>query len=105
MNLSFGGPNDTFNRRKQQTFSFADHVTWTRGANTFRFGGEYKRHIYDSNLPEEQATEFEKCDNFTQFLTGLATEADTQFGITDKTFPLPGYESLSRRLIGKLRRG
>ncbi len=86
LNLSFGGPNDVFNRRKQQSYSFGDHVTWTRGANTFRFGGEYKRHIYDSNLPEEQATEFEKWENFTQFLTGLATEADTQFGVTNKSF-------------------
>jgi hypothetical protein len=84
--LSFGGPNDVFNKRKQQTFSFGDNVTWTRGANTFRFGGEYKRHLYDTNLPEEQATEFEKFENFTQFLTGLATEGDTQFGITDKSF-------------------
>jgi hypothetical protein len=85
-NLSFAGPNDVFNRRKQQTFSFSDNVTWTKGANTFRFGGEYKRHIYDSNLPEEQATEFEKWENFTQFLAGLATEADTQFGVTTKSF-------------------
>jgi hypothetical protein len=85
-NLSFAGPNDSFNRRKQQTYSFSDNVTWTRGANLFRFGGEYKRHIYDSNLPEEQATEFEKWENFTQFLSGLATEADTQFGVTTKSF-------------------
>ncbi|MDX2030774.1 MAG: hypothetical protein SF339_08895, partial [Blastocatellia bacterium] len=85
-NLSFGGPNDVFNKRKQQTFSFSDNVTWTRGANVFRFGGEYKRHIYDSSLPEEQATEFEKWENFTQFLAGLATEGDTQFGLTSKSF-------------------
>ena len=37
-------------------------------------------------LPEEQATEFEKFDNFTMFLRGLGTEGDTQFGITDKRF-------------------
>jgi hypothetical protein len=85
-NLSFAGPNDVFNRRKQQTYSFSDNVTRTRGASTYRFGGEYKRHIYDSNLPEEQATEFEKWENFTQFLAGLATEADTQFGVTTKSF-------------------
>jgi hypothetical protein len=60
--LSFGGTNDSFNKRKQQTFSFGDNVTWTRGANTFRFGGEFKRHLYDTNLPEEQATEFEKWE-------------------------------------------
>lgn len=85
-NLSWGGPNDSFNRRRQQTFSISDNVTWTKSANTFRFGGDFKRHQYDTNLPEEQATEFEKWENFTQFLTGLATEADTQFGITNKTF-------------------
>ncbi len=90
-NLSFAGPNDVYNRRKQQTFSFSDNVTWTRGAHTFRFGGEYKRHIYDSNLPEEQATEFEKWENFTQFIAGRATEADTQFGITDKSFRMNDF--------------
>ena len=37
-------------------------------------------------MPEEQATEFEKYDNFTQILRGVATEADTQFGITEKRF-------------------
>ncbi len=93
-NFSFGGPNDSFNRRKQQTFSIGDHLTWTKGANSFRFGGEYKRHIFDTNLPEEQATEFEKFENLTQFLAGQATEADTQFGITNKSFrfqDLSGY--------------
>ncbi len=93
-NFSFGGPNDSFNRRKQQTYSIADNVTLIRGAHTLRFGGEFKRFQFDTNLPEEQATEFEKFDNFTQFLVGRATEADTQFGITDKSFrfrDLSGY--------------
>ncbi len=85
-NLSFGGPNDSFNRRHQQSFSFADNVSYLRGNHSYRFGLEFKRHQYDSNLPEEQATEFEKWENFTQFLAGQATEADTQFGITDKSF-------------------
>lgn len=85
-NFSFGGPNDSFNRREQTTFSIADNVSWTRGKNTFKFGAEYKRHQYDTNLPEEQATEFEKFDSFTQLLTGNATEADTQYGITNKSF-------------------
>ncbi|MET0649325.1 MAG: carboxypeptidase-like regulatory domain-containing protein [Pyrinomonadaceae bacterium] len=84
--FSFGGPNDSFNKRLQQTYSFTDNVTWIRGANTFRFGGDFKRHRYDSSLPEEQATEFEKFDSITQILTGNATEADTQFGVTEKSF-------------------
>ncbi|NOT60059.1 MAG: carboxypeptidase regulatory-like domain-containing protein [Acidobacteria bacterium] len=70
--FSFGGPNDTFNRREQRTWSVADNLTWLKGAHSMRFGGEYKRHAFDSALPEEQATEFEKYDNFTLLLKGLA---------------------------------
>ncbi|HEX7174204.1 MAG TPA: carboxypeptidase-like regulatory domain-containing protein [Pyrinomonadaceae bacterium] len=84
--FSFGGPNDSFNQRKQQTFSVADNLTWIKSNHTLRTGGDYKSHRYDSSLPEEQATEFEKFDSFTQLLTGNATEADTQFGVTEKSF-------------------
>ena len=89
--FSFGGPNDSFNQRKQQTFSFSDNVTWIRDKHTFRIGGDFKSHRYDSSLPEEQATEFEKFDSFTQLLTGNATEADTQFGVTQKSFRFRDY--------------
>jgi len=89
--FSFGGPNDSFNRRKQQTFSFANMVTWLNGNHSVRFGGDFKSHRYDSSLPEEQATEFEKFDSFTQLLTGNATEADTQFGLTEKSFRFRDY--------------
>lgn len=85
-NFSFGGPNDSFNRRKQVTFSLGDNLSWIYRDHSFKFGAEYKRHRFDTNLPEEQATEFEKFDSFTQLLTGNATEADTQYGITDKSF-------------------
>jgi Carboxypeptidase regulatory-like domain/TonB-dependent Receptor Plug Domain len=84
--FSFGGPNDSFNLRQQQTYSFSDNITWIRSNHTLRFGGDFKRHRYDSSLPEEQATEFEKFDSITQLLTGNATEADTQFGVTEKSF-------------------
>ena len=86
--FSFGGPNDTFNRRKQTSFSFADTLSYIAGKHVLRFGAEFKRHGFDSALPEEQATEFEKYDNFTQLLRGVATEADTQFGITEKRFKM-----------------
>ncbi len=85
-NFSLGGPNDSFNRRKQTTFSIANNVTYITGNHTIKFGGEFKRHQFDTNLPEEQATEFEKFDNFTQLLSGNANEADTQYGLTDKEF-------------------
>ena len=84
--FSFGGPNDTFNRREQTTFSLADHMTYLTGDHSLRMGVEGKRHKFNTALPEEQATEFEKYDNFTQFLRGVATEADTQFGVTEKRF-------------------
>ena len=84
--FSFGGPNDTFNRREQTTYSLSDQMTYLTGNHTLRFGGEGKRHNFNTALPEEQATEFEKYDNFTQLLRGVATEADTQFGVTEKQF-------------------
>jgi hypothetical protein len=84
--FSFGGPNDSFNKRKQRTFHFSDTLTWTRGRHMLRFGAEYRHHNVQNNLPEEQATEFEKFPHFTQFLRGLASEADTQYGITEKEF-------------------
>lgn len=90
-NFSFGGPNDSFNRRKQVTFSIGDNVNWIAGRHNIKFGGEYKRHQFQTNLPEEQATEFEKFDSFTQLLTGNATEADTQYGLTDKDFRFQDY--------------
>jgi hypothetical protein len=90
-NFSFGGPNDSFNKRKQITYSIGDNVNYISGNHNIKFGGEFKRHQYDTNLPEEQATEFEKFDNFTQLLTGNATEADTQFGVTDKSFRFMDY--------------
>lgn len=84
--FSFGGPNDSFNKRKQTTFSLADNLTWVTGNHSIRFGGEFRRYQFNNNLPEEQATEFEKFDSITQFLTGNATEADTQYGLTEKSF-------------------
>ena len=41
---------------------------------------------FQTNLPEEQGTEFEKIEHFQQFLLGFTSEADTQFGFTDKNF-------------------
>lgn len=84
--FSFGGTNDSFNRREQRTWSVANNLTLLKGAHSLRLGGEYKDHSFDSALPEEQATEFEKFDNFTMLLRGLAFEADTQFGVTEKQF-------------------
>lgn len=84
--ISFGGPNDAYNKRDQRSYTLADTLSWFAGRHSVRLGAEFKRHIYSSNLPEEQATEFEKFASFDQLLRGLAQEADTQYGITQKTF-------------------
>jgi hypothetical protein len=83
---SFGAPNDAFNRREQQTLHFSDALSTTRGNHSLRMGGDFKLHNVKTNLPEEQGTEFEKIEHFQQFLLGFTSEADTQFGFTDKHF-------------------
>ena len=84
--FSFGGPNDSYNKRRQRTWTIGDTLSWNLSSHALRMGGEFRRNEFDTNLPEEQATEFEKFDNFTQLLRGVASEADTQFGITEKQF-------------------
>jgi hypothetical protein len=85
---SFGGPNDSFNRREQQTVHVSDVISGTRGRHNLKVGGDFKLHNVKTNLPEEQATEFEKIEHFQQFLLGFTSEADTQFGFTDKHFQM-----------------
>ena len=79
-------PNDIFNRRKQVTLTFADNVTYTKGAQTWRFGFEHKRNFFDTNLPEEQGGDFENLNNFSELLLSFIPEADTAYGISDKSF-------------------
>ncbi len=79
-------PNDTYNQRKQLTYTFADNVTYTRAAQTIRFGVEYKRNAFDTNFPEEQGGDFENLNNFSELLLGFIPEADTAYGISDKAF-------------------
>jgi hypothetical protein len=83
---SFGGPNDSFNRREQETLHLSNALSWIRGNHNLRFGADVKLHNVRTNLPEEQGGEFEKIEHFQQFLLGLTSEADTQFGFTDKDF-------------------
>jgi hypothetical protein len=98
-------PNDIFNKRKQVSLTFADNVTYSRDSHTIRFGVEYKKHFFDTNLPEEQAGDFEKLDNFSELLLGYVPEADTAYGISDKAFrfdDLSFYMSDDWRLTPRL---
>lgn len=83
---SFGGPNDSFNTREQKTWHVSDTFTASLGNHQVSIGGDFKLHRVDTDLPEEQATEFEKIENWQHFLLGLTPEADTQFGFTEKRF-------------------
>ncbi len=85
-NFSVGAPNDIYNQRNQVTFTFADNLTYVRGNHTLRFGVEHKRNYYDTNLPEEQAGDYEGFYNWSQFLVSFVPEADTAFGVTEKQF-------------------
>jgi hypothetical protein len=84
--ISFGGPNDAFNTREQSSYSASDTLSSFRGKHSVRIGAEWKRHRYDTDLPEEQGVEFEKFASFDQLFRGWAQEADTQFGVTAKSF-------------------
>jgi hypothetical protein len=84
--FSFGGPNDSYNTRDQRSYSLSNIVSHFQGRHSLRLGAELKRHRYDTDLPEEQEVEFEKFSSFDQLLRGLAQEADTQFGLTEKSF-------------------
>jgi hypothetical protein len=83
--FSFGATNDAFNKKDLKSYDIADSASWIRGSHHFKFGGEVKRHYYDTNLPEQQGAEF-TFDSFFQFLIGRATEATTRFGVSDKHF-------------------
>lgn len=85
-NFSVGAPNDIYNQRQQVTFTFADNLTYVRGNHTFRFGFDHKRNYYDTDLPEEQAGDYEGFYNWSQFFVSWIPEADTAFGVTDKKF-------------------
>jgi hypothetical protein len=77
---SIGGPNDSFNRREQQTLHLSEALTWMRGAHTIQIGGDVKRHTVRTNLPEEQATEFEKIENFQATRRGIFCAAQARSG-------------------------
>jgi hypothetical protein len=79
-------PNDIYNRRRQTTMTFGDNFTAIVKSHTIRVGVEHKRNTFATNLPEEQGGDFEKLNNFNELLLGYVPEADTAFGITDKSF-------------------
>ena len=90
--FSFGGPNDSFNQREQWIYSIGQTMTWSRGSHTMRFGGDTSTTCSTRRCPEEQATEFEKFENFTMFLRGLATRRRHAVRHHREAVPVPGLQ-------------
>ena len=43
----------------QNTYQFIDNVSWTRGAHTFKFGGEYRWYISPQSFTQRQRGDYE----------------------------------------------
>ena len=39
--FSFGGPNDSYNKRRQRTFTIGNTLTWAMNSHALRVGGEF----------------------------------------------------------------
>ena len=97
--FSFGGPNDSFNKREQRTWTIGNTLTWSTTSHALRMGGEFRRNEFNTNLPEEQATEFEKFDNFTMFLRGLGNGGGHAVRDHRQAVPLQRLQSVPRRRL------
>ena len=43
----------------QNTYQFVDNISWTRGAHTFKFGGEYRWYISPQSFTQRQRGDYE----------------------------------------------
>lgn len=88
INPEFGGASTNFDQQDiDNTFHFADTLSWTRGKHTFRFGVEQRR--YQINLFNNFAENgFLLFDSFQSFLLGNLNngEAFVGTGITNRAF-------------------
>jgi len=74
--VSLGAPTNVPRGRVSSGYQFVDNVTWTRGAHTFKFGGEYRRAIVNSfndTLSRGQLN----FTNLAEFLAGHVSTAGT----------------------------
>ena len=102
--FSFGGPNDTFNRARAAHLHDRRHADLDDAAATpLRFGGEFRRNEFDTNLPEEQATEFEKFDNFTHDPARAGARRRHAVRRHRQAVPLPGLQRVRRRRLARCR--
>jgi hypothetical protein len=88
INPEFGGASTNFDQQDiDNTFHFADTLSWTRGNHAFRFGVEYRR--YQINLFNNFAENgFLLFDSFQDFLVGNLNNGESFVGsgITNRDF-------------------
>lgn len=92
---SFSGLSDPTPRRElDQTFTFSDTISWSRGKHNWRFGGDYRRILQSFRSAKNAEGSFVFTGFATsQFANGFATP-DTGYDFADFLLGLPQQNSL-----------
>ena len=84
--FSFGGPNDSFNKRRQRTWTIGDTLTWTRGATPCESAASIGATSSTPTCPRSRRRSSRSSRTSRCCCAGWRAKADTQFGVTDKRF-------------------
>jgi hypothetical protein len=74
--VSLGAPTNVPRGRVSSGYQFVDNLTWTRGAHTFKIGGEYRRAIVNS-FNDTNARGRLNFNNLADFLGGVLSASGT----------------------------
>ena len=74
--VSLGAPTNVPRGRVSSGYQFVDNLTWTRGAHTFKIGGEYRRAIVNS-FNDTNARGRLNFNNLADFLAGVLSASGT----------------------------
>ncbi|MGH9939392.1 MAG: TonB-dependent receptor domain-containing protein [Blastocatellia bacterium] len=74
--VSLGAPTNVPRGRVSSGYQFVDNLTWTRGAHTFKAGGEYRRAIVNS-FNDTLARGRLNFNNLAEFLAGRVSTSGT----------------------------
>jgi hypothetical protein len=95
----FSAAGNSDNRRTEETFSFADNVTWLAGNHTITFGGEYKFFRLSTSSRNQIAPNISLGLDATDPINGLLTVANFPGASTAQLAQAGGLISL---LIGRV---
>ncbi len=77
---------------RDRSWVFNDDVTWQKGRNTFKFGGDFRRQMYDNYNPGKLSGSY----SFTGTFTSLTPNASTSgFGLADLLLGAPEQTSIN----------